>query len=119
MRSVTVVAFCGLRVTQSGDFAVVCFKVRACDRFVTASALAHDLQFEARLVGSADRVRGMTIAAHGESFGRVSDRCGVDTGLELSFDPVVTLTARGGNICTIHAREGVGPRPHVMRRMAT
>lgn len=103
VRPMTVITFGGLRVSQSGDLAVIGVKVRRRDLLVTASALGHDFQLEPGEVGAAYRVRGMTVAADRQLLVRVRDESRVHTGFKLIRDSVVAFAAGGGDIRAIDA----------------
>ena len=115
MRSVAIVTLRRLRVAQLGNFAVVRVEVRLGDRFVAATALRHDLQFEPRCINPPNRVRCMAITAYWQRFVRLSDLLGVDARFELLFDSMVTPSTRLGHIARIHARECVALRKHAVR----
>ena len=63
MRSVAVITFCRLHISELGNFSVVCIKICFRDFFVTPAARVHDVQLESLLIGPLDGMGCMTIIA--------------------------------------------------------
>ena len=103
--TVTIITLRRFRIAKLRDLAMVRVKVRLGNRFVATAALRHDLQFEARRINPANRVRRMAIAAHRQRLVGLSDFLRMDACFKLPFDSMVTSSARLGNVARIHAGE--------------
>jgi hypothetical protein len=101
--AMAIVALGSLRVAQLGDFAVVCIEVRFGNVLVAPPAFRHDVQFESGFVGTADRVRTMTITADGKGLVGLSYFNVMDTLLKLFLDTVMAPSTRCRDISRIDA----------------
>ena len=115
----TVIALCGLRVSQPRHLAVVSIKIRFCDRFVTSTALVHNLQFESGLISPADRMCRVAIGADRQLLICMRHKWRVNAGFELFLDSVMTLSASGRHIRAIHARKRIRTRSYIVRSVTT
>ena len=119
MGTVTVIALCRFRVSELRHLAVIGIEIRFRNRFMTTTALLHDLQFEAGLVCPSDRVSRVTIIAHRQWFVRLSDKHGVDAPFKLLLNSMMAATACLWKIFPVHARQRIGLGQDTMGSMAT
>src|ERR1035437_9756224 len=118
MGAMAVVAFGGLAVSQLRDLAVIRVKVGFGDVRMTPSALAHDFQLEAVLVGAANGVRGMAIVTDRQRLAGFGDQRRVDTAVKLLLNALMTASAGLRQIDGIDAGCAIRLGPYVVRGMA-
>src|ERR1039457_687997 len=118
VRTVTVVAFRGLQVTQLGDLPVERLEVGVRDLLVAASALVHNVQTEIGEIGALDAVGRMAIGANGQLLAGFVHVRAVDAGGEHLVDAAVAFRACLGDIVAVHAGARVAGGQFAMRRVA-
>lgn len=118
MSTVTVIALRGLRVSELRHFAVIGIEIRFRDRFMTTTALLHDLQFETGFIRPTDGVRRVTIVAYRQWLVRLRHKHRMDASFKLLLDSMMAAAACLGKVFSVHTGQRIGLGQNTMWSVA-
>ena len=118
MSTMTIITFGRRLIAQFRNFTVNRLEIGLGYFLVTATALIHNLEFKAGLIGSSDDMRLVTIVTIGEFFFRAAVFFGMNAAYKLLVNAAMTPGAGAGDIFSIHARRRIIGRKDMMRGMA-
>lgn len=110
MGTVTIVAFCGFRVSELCHFSMVRIEIRFGDLFMASSAFRHNLELEPLHIRTPDGVSRVAVIAHGQFLVRLANKRCVDALGELFLNTMMTLPAGRREVFGIHTRFGMAVR---------
>ena len=112
--SVTIITLCRRGKAQFRYLSVESIEIRFGYFFVTAAALAVNIQAKISFVGPRDRMRLMTIITTWQMFFSIGYKGRVNAALELFINSLMAIGAGLRDIVFVNARSGVGGRQGMM-----
>src|ERR1035438_1334147 len=119
MRTMAVIALGGVGISQARDLAVIRLEIGLANLSVAATARVHDIELETSLIGAADGVSGVAVAADRKWLVGFRDRSRVHALHELLLDSVVADSAGGGHVLRVHGGIRIGARQDEVCSVAT